>query len=466
LTRHVHFLGICGYAVSGAALLAREMGYIVTGSDEDAYPPTTDILDRARIPWMNSHSAENLVQHGRPHLVVVGNQVREGNPEWEAAVRFNIPVTSEAEFYAELTDDRVRALVTGTHGKTTTASLLAHLLQKSQKKPGFRLGTTSRDFDQSARLGEGKPFVIEGDEYGTAPWDPRPKFLHWPSEVVAITRLELDHPDLFPDFEAYLRPFEELVHGMPEHGLLVLCADDPQCLRLRDHAPCEVITYGHSAGADWRIGHSANQPHLQHFEIHRQGEPPLEVSFTMPGQHNAANCTAALIMAARLGASMESCLKACTTFKGASRRFELVGEAGGVTVIDDYAHHPTEVRATIQAALARFGEVRVIVIHVPHTYSRTLALLNDYDHAFDGAAHVILGPIEPARERHLEDTVSSADVAARVVGVTAEVVPGTQEAIDTAMGLARPGDVVLCLSVRGFDDLARRLLAALEARNS
>jgi len=224
--RHVHFLGICGYAVSGAALLARQLGYTVTGSDEDAYPPTTDTLTAAGIPWTNAHSADNLDRWGAPDLVVVGNQVRAGNVEWEEARRRGLPTTSEAEFYGELTADRVRVAVCGTHGKSTTSSLLAHMLEVAGMSPGFRLGVTSRDFGVSARLGEGPVFVIEGDEYTTAPWDPRPKFLHAHPELACVTRLELDHPDVYESFEAYRAPFRELAATMPASGLLALCADD------------------------------------------------------------------------------------------------------------------------------------------------------------------------------------------------------------------------------------------------
>jgi UDP-N-acetylmuramate--L-alanine ligase len=465
-TRHVHFLGICGYAVSGAALLARRLGYTVTGADEDAYPPTTDTLTAAGIPWTNAHAPENLDRWGVPDLVVVGNQVRAGNVEWEEARRRGLPTTSEAEFYGELTADRVRVAICGTHGKSTTSSLLAHMLEVAGMSPGFRLGVTSRDFGVSARLGEGRVFVIEGDEYTTAPWDPRPKFLHAHPELACVTRLELDHPDVYPSFEAYRAPFRELASTMPDSGLLALCADDPECLALAPYASCAVTTYGESTGAQWRISSEPDGTVAagQSFAVDHEGRR-MDVELSVPGAHNRQNAAVALLLALRLGADLDACLEACRSFRGAARRFEVVGRPGGVVVVDDYAHHPTEVAATVSAARG-VAAGRVIAVYVPHTYSRTRTLLADYATSFAGADEVLIGPIEPARERHLEGTVSSADVAevARA-SAPAESVGGSDEALARVVDSARAGDVVLCMSVRGFDDFARRAVNALEERH-
>jgi UDP-N-acetylmuramate--L-alanine ligase len=465
-TRHVHFLGICGYAVSGAALLAKQLGYLVTGSDEDAYPPTTDTLTRAGIAWVNHHAPANLDMGGTPDLVVVGNQVRAGNPEWEEAVRRGLPITSEAEFYGELTGDRVRIAVCGTHGKTTTSSLLAWMLECAGMSPGFRLGTTSRDFGATARLGEGTPFVFEGDEYTTAPWDPRPKFLHTHPFAACVTRLELDHPDVYPTFASYRAPFVELARSMPSDGVLALCADDAECVALQLDVSCRVVLYGENSAADWRPRVTGTSGGSQTFDISRRDGVVLPaVRLSLPGWHNVLNATAALILADAVGAPLEPCIAACATFRGASRRFEILGTADGVTVVDDYAHHPTEVAATIDAGRQRFPDGRLVVVYVPHTYSRTLALLDDYADAFRGAGTVILGPIEPARERHLAHTVSIEDVAARIRDVDdVRIAASSDEALQRVLAAATPGDAVLCLSVRGFDNLAARTLQALQER--
>ena len=227
--QHVHFLGICGYAVSGAAILAQQLGHTVTGSDEHAYPPVSDIVTAAGIPWVNRHDPANLDRWGSPDLVVVGNQVRPLNEEWLEAKRRGLPLSSEVEFFVSLTEGRLRLSVCGTHGKTTTSALLIHMLDRCGMDPGFRLGSTSLDVGGSARLGTG-PFVFEGDEYTTAPWDRRPKFLHMRPAAACVTRLEWDHPDVYPSPEAYRTPFVELAATMPPDGLLVLCGDDPDAL--------------------------------------------------------------------------------------------------------------------------------------------------------------------------------------------------------------------------------------------
>jgi UDP-N-acetylmuramate--L-alanine ligase len=459
---HVHFLGICGYAVSGAALVAREQGWRVSGSDDQAYPPTTDILTAAGIDWVDGSDAANLERWGVPDLVVVGNQTRATNPEWLAARARGLPVCSEIEFYMRLTTDRHRIAVCGTHGKTTTAALLAHMLDASGMNPGYRLGSTSLDLGGSARLGSG-PFVFEGDEYTTAPWDPRPKFLHIKPAAACVTRLELDHPDIYPTLAEYRAPFIELASSMPDSGLLVLCADDPECATLAAHARCRVLTYGTGAQADWRVQVGDDHDGRQHFTVTHDGDSTA-VTLTFPGVHNALNATAALLLATDAGAPWQAIVGACATFKGPARRFEVCGEVDGITIVDDYAHHPTEVEATIAAARLRYPGRRIVAIHTPHTYSRTRTLLEDYTHSFTGAGLVVLGPIEAARERGMAAGISSHDVAARAaVSAPVHVVDSSAEAIALIQQVVRDGDVLLVLSLGGFDKIAGRLVSAFEA---
>ncbi len=463
MTRHLHVLGICGYATSGLAMMAREMGDVVTGSDDHAYPPLSDTVTAAGIPWAQPSDPKNLDRWGVPDLVVVGNQTRAHNPEWLAVQERGIPAVSEIEFFALAARDRLHLTVCGTHGKTTTSALLAHMLDRARCDPGFRLGSQSLDFDnRSARLGTG-PFVFEGDEYTTAPWDPRAKFLLTHAEAACVTRLELDHPDVYPTLESYRRPFIELASALPAGGLLALCADDPEALALREHARSHVTTYGRAATADWRITGVRADAVMQRFRVERRSESAFDVALTFPGEHNAANACAALILAVFAGAPLSTAVDACATFRGPARRFQVVGEVGGITVVDDYAHHPTEVRAAIAAARQRYGDRRLIAIHTPHTFSRTRTLLEEYRHSFEQADVVMIGPIEAARERGSEATVSSRDVADRV-GPTREVVvvTGSDEAVESVRSMACPGDVVLVLSLGGFDKLAPRIAGALE----
>jgi UDP-N-acetylmuramate--L-alanine ligase len=462
MSRHVHFLGICGYATSGAALLARLLGDRVTGSDDFAYPPVSDIVSAAGIEWENRSDPANLDRWDVPDLVVVGNQTRPANPEFVAVQQRDIAYTSEIEFYVSLVGERVRLSVCGTHGKTTTSALLIHMLDRAGMDPGFRLGSTSLDVGGSARIGTG-PFVFEGDEYTSAPWDKRPKFLHTHPHAACVTRLELDHPDVYPTLDAYREPFVELARSMPPAGVLALCADDPEAVALREHAGCAVVTYGTRVDADWRVHDATDSGSAQRFVVERADDAPLTVELTFPGVHNALNACAALILAVCAGVPESVAVAACANFLGPARRFQILGDADGVTVVDDYAHHPTEVEAAIDAARQRYGDRRLIAIHTPHTYSRVQRLLDDYRRSFARADTVVLGPIEEARERGQPATVTSNDVAERA-GPTRDihVVDSSDAALGLLTRIAKPGDVMLVLSLGGFDKLAPRLLAALE----
>lgn len=460
MSRHVHFLGICGYAVSGAALVAQERGYTVTGSDERAYPPMSDMVTAAGITWVNEHSAENLDRWGQPDLVVVGNQIRPGNVEWIAAQERHLPIVSETEFYLELVGDRQRLAVCGTHGKSTTTALLAHMLAHAGCNPGFRLGATSLDFGVNAKLGSG-PFVFEGDEYAIAPWDRRPKFLAVQAQAACVTCVELDHPDLYPTLDDYVSVFITLAETLPMDGRLVVCADDDNARQLAQHARCPVITYGENTNADWQITDVRAEGTTQHCVIRGIADSPLQLTLSFPGRHNLLNATAALALAQFAGASLEACVEACSTFRGPARRFQVVGEVNGIVVVDDYAHHPTEAQAAIAAARQHYPGRRIVAICVPHTYSRTKSLLPNYRTALAGADVVIIGPIEAARERLLPATVTSEEVAAEVRngGTTdVHVVADASACIDLLAKVTVSGDVVLCLSLGGFDGLAHRVL--------
>lgn len=465
---HLHFLGICGYAVSGLALCCLELGFRVTGSDEDAYPPTTETLAAAGISFSRDHQAANLERWGLPQLVVLGNQVQSGNPELAAARERGLPILSEAEAYRGLTEGRLRAVVCGTHGKTTTSTLAAFMLDASGCSPGFRLGATSRNFTATARLGdprEGGPFVFEGDEYTTSALDSRAKFLHWQPQVVTVLNLELDHPDLYPTLDAYVAPYRELVAGLGPQDLLIYNFADPHAQELAAASPAPIQSFGLELG-DWSL---ARAPVKVEGRLELQVRTPegseLEMALPSFGAHSAANGLAALATAVRLGADPTQAARSARRYRGPARRFEVLGSIGGVTVVDDYAHHPTKIRATIAGARQQFGdEVQLVMIQVPHTYSRTKALLPDYRGAFDGLDLLVLGPIEPARERHLEGTVSSDDVAALVTGTDVVLVDSAEAAIAAVVARVRPPAVVVCSSVRGFDDVASRLLRAIAER--
>lgn len=460
----IHFLGICGYAVSGLALTARDLGHEVTGSDEDAYPPTTDILTRAGIPWVNGHTVENLTRWGRPDLVVQGNQVRAGNPEAEGARAMGLPVVSEAEFWGTLTRDRMRIVVCGSHGKTTTAGLIAWILSFAGRDPGFRLGMTVSELGTSAAAwGSGREFVFEGDEYTSAVFDLRPKFLHFAPNVAVLTNVDWDHPDVFPDPQAYEAAFAQLIDSLDPRQRLIACWDDATVRRLAARSRAPVETYGVKGDAEWQARDIAVDGSGTRFVAWHEGRQIATLFTRLSGEHNAANALAALAVAMWLEVPLPAAVEAIARFRGAGRRSEIRGQVQGVTVIDDYAHHPTEVRATLLAVRARFPSGRILACFVPHTLSRTLSLLNSYGDAFPGCALVLIGPIEAARERHLAHTVSARDVADRVQGVGEVATVGTaEEAAERLAAAARPGDTIVCMSVRGFDDVVGQTLKALD----
>lgn len=459
----IHFLGICGYAVSGLALVTQSLGHTVTGSDEDAYPPTTEILTSAGIQWVNRHDPRNLTRWGRPDLVVQGNQVRQDNPEAAAARAMGLRIVSEAEYWGELTRDRTRIVVCGTHGKTTTAGLIAWILRVAGHNPGFRLGATVRDLGGAADWGGGRAFVFEGDEYTSAAFDPRPKFLHFAPSLAVLLNVDWDHPDVFADPAAYELAFRQLVESLGPEDRLFACHDDAGVRKLLSRTRASVETYGLKRGADWQGRDVMAEADGMRFTAWHEGKVMAVVETRLAGEHNAANALAALASTVRFGVPVATAVQAIGRFRGAGRRFEIRGRARDVTVVDDYAHHPTEVRATLRAAQERFAPGRVLALFVPHTFSRTLALLDGYADAFSGCAMTLIGPIEPARERHLAHTVSAEDVVRRLrdageVGTAATA----RQAAERLAAAARPGDAIVCMSVRGFEDVVTKTLRALE----
>jgi len=459
----IHFIGICGYAVSGLALVARQLGNEVTGSDEDAYPPTTDLLTQAGIKWVDGHAAANITRWGKPDLVVQGNQVRDGNPETEAARRHRIRLVSEAEYWGELAADRFRIVVAGSAGKTTTASLIAWILRTAGRNPGFRLGMTARDLGSAAAWGSGREFVFEGDEYTSAVFDPRPKFLHFAPQLAVLTNIDWDHPDVFPDPAAYEAVFRQLLEYLGPEDRLIANSDDPTVRRLLSRTRANVETYGLRGGADWQGRDVQIEGDGMRFTAWHERKVLAVVTTRLPGEHNAANALAALAAAVRIGVPVSVAVDAIGKFQGVSRRFEVRGQVRGVTLVDDYAHNPAKVRATLQAAQDRFHPGRVLACFVPHTYSRTKSLLDAYADAFQGCALVVIGPIEPARERHLAHTVSSHDLAAVIRGVDEVVTADSaRSAAYKLASAARAGDVIVYMSVRGFEDVIAKTAEVLE----
>lgn len=462
--KHVHILGICGYTTSGLALMAGRAGYFVTGSDEDAYPPTTDLLTDAGITWHNFHDTKNLTEWGRPDFIVQANQVRANNPELLAALEQHIPLISDSEFFYQLTTDRLRIAICGSHGKTTVSALVVWILETAGRHPGFRLGTLTKNFNSAVRLGEGNEFVFEGDEYTTTFSDTRPKFYYFHPKFAIINNIEWDHPDVFETPIIYRNLFKKyLVEPMPKDGLLVVNADDNDAVEVVKKTPCRVVTFGIDSG-NYRATKIEYRVNETTFLLVRGEEELGILTLGLIGEHNLRNSLAAICLSLEMGISLTDVKKALKTFKGTSRRFEVIGEKRGIVVIDDYAHHPTKVRETVKAARIKYPNGRIFAVYVPHTYSRTKALFDQYLEAFKGADFLLMADIEPARERHLEALVNSKELVSGISKKQKNVyyLPDQKQIVDFVKKNARAGDVVLCMSVRGFDGLAQNLVKAIE----
>lgn len=461
---HIHLVGIGGAGLSAIAGLLLERGYRVSGSDRRPNEATDELAERGATIF-RGHQPENVAG---ADLVLISSAVPEDNPEVSAARAAGVPVLKRGEFLGPLMEGLHGIGVAGTHGKTTTTGMIAIILWRAGMDPSLIIGgrlavgpaegmpTTTI----AARAGEG-PFVIEADEYDGM-------FLGLQLEVAVVTNVEWDHVDCYPTPAAFAQAFRQFVGQLPPHGLLVTCADDPAALALRDAvAPgVQVWTYGLSDGANWQARNLiANASGGFDAEVWHNGERVADLQLPVPGRHNVRNALAALAVAYWHGIKPERAAKMLRDFQGAGRRFELVGEAAGVTVIDDYAHHPTEVAATLSAARLRFATRQIWAVFQPHTFSRTKALLDEYAHSFDDADHVLVLDIYPAREK-IDLGMHSRILVEHIEHPDAVYVGGIEDAAAYLLERVAPDDIVITMSAGDGNRVGRLLLEGLRARNN
>ncbi|MFL5812772.1 MAG: UDP-N-acetylmuramate--L-alanine ligase [Bdellovibrionia bacterium] len=472
--KKVHIVGVCGTLMGAFAAFLKRSGIEVTGSDQNVYPPMSDVLRDAGVVLFNGYSAENITKMAqKPDLVVIGNVIQSSNPEARAAIDGGYRYSSLPEAMEQLMLPKTRNLVvSGTHGKTTTSSLLAHTLNVVGKKPSYFIGGVSHDLPFSFNVGSVEPgslFVLEGDEYDTAFWDKVPKFNHYLPNDVILTSVEYDHADIYPDFQAVVRAFEGLMTRIREGGRLIACFDYPVIKDLAKMAKVPTISYGANAatGARFTPGKITVDGGWTHFEILENGKKVDELTLNLPGTHNVLNALAVWIECRELGIPADELRAAMKSFRGVKRRQEERGEVKGVLVIDDFAHHPTAVRETLRALRKKYSGRRLVTVFEPRSAtSRRKVFQKDYAEAFGEADAIhIAVPYDQTRIKP-EDQFSSDQLVADLVngGKQAYLFNSVEEGVSEIAQKSRSGDVVAVLSNGGFGGFIPKLLDLLAKR--
>ncbi|TAM10578.1 MAG: UDP-N-acetylmuramate:L-alanyl-gamma-D-glutamyl-meso-diaminopimelate ligase [Nevskiaceae bacterium] len=448
---HVHILGICGTFMAGIAAIAREAGHTVTGSDAHAWPPMSTQLERLGITIHRGY--DGAVLHPAPDLVVVGNVMKRGDAVVEYLLDAGLPFVSGPQWLEDhVLPGRHVLAVAGTHGKTTTASLLAWLLDHAGLEPGFLIGGVAPDFGVSARLGKGSCFVIEADEYDTAFFDKRSKFVHYHPRTLVLNNLEYDHADIFPDVAAIERQFHHLVRTVPGSGRLIVNAEAANLQTVLDMG-CWTPVERFAAGAGRTAADWGAAPAEHGFELLRGGKPVAHADMTLVGDHNRANALAAVAAATHVGVSVDAALAGLASFSGVKRRLEARGTVRGVTVYDDFAHHPTAIAATLEALRERHPKRILAVLEPRSNTMRMGTLAARLGHSLDDAEEVFVY----ARQ----DLDWDAHATLAPLGGRAQVHDTLDALVAAVVAEARTGDAVLCMSNGDFGDVHEKLLAAL-----
>jgi len=421
-------------------------------------------LGSLNIPVQNGYDPANL--RPRPDLVVVGNVITKKNPEAAALAELNIPYLSFPQALAHFfIRSRTSLVVAGTHGKTTTCSLLAATLHKANLDPSFMIGGIVQEFGTNFRLGDGKYFVAEGDEYDTAFFDKESKFLHYRPKVAVITSLEFDHADIFADLKAIKRSFKKFVALLPKDGLLIANLDEPNVAEVAAEAPCPIRGYGLHPSRDWAIAELQPVHDGTRFTVLKNGEPWAAMTVRLSGRHNCLNSLAVCAVLDHLGVGPAAIGLGLASFAGVKRRQEVRGEEKGITVIDDFAHHPTAVKETLAGLRQAYAGRRLVAVFEPRTNSSRRAVFQrDYVSAFDAADLIIVREPVPIEGLASEELFSSRRLAADLGaerGLAAEALPTTDAILARLQSTLRPGDVVAVLSNGAFDNIHSRLLQQL-----
>lgn len=462
----IHLIGVCGTAMATVAALLKRRGHDVRGSDQNVYPPMSDFLAAERIRTLIGYSADHITD---VDLVIVGNAISRGNPELETVLEKKIRHCSLPEAIRDHFLWGSRSIViAGTHGKTTTTALTGWLLTYGKLDPTVLVGGIALNFGEdgsSYRLGGGRDFVIEGDEYDSAFFDKTAKFLKYLPDIAVINNIEFDHADIYADLDAVMLAFRRLLNLVPRNGLLLLGVDSPHAASLRAAAVSPVETLGLTEGATWQACDVEHRDGLTQFMVRRDGQPFARFRSPLLGVHNVRNALAAIAVGSYAGLGMTELAEGLERFRGIRRRLEIVGVRGGVTVLDDFAHHPTAVHETLSALRTGYPDRRIWAVFEPRSASSCRRVFQaDFARAFGAADEVVIAAVfrsslpEPERlsaEQLIDDL--------RAKGEKARYIPHVDDIVRTIVAERRAGDVVVLMSNGGFGGIHRKLIEALAA---
>ena len=472
-TKHIHLIGICGTAMASLAGMLKQRGFRVTGSDAAAYPPMSDFLAELGIPVAQPFDPRNL--EPRPDLVVVGNAISRGNPELEQVLDQRIPFCSLPQLlHDEFLRGKEVLVVAGTHGKTTTTSMLAWIFHTAGMQPSFLIGGIAENFGSSFHLGQGKHFILEGDEYDTAFFDKGPKFLHYFPDAIILTSVEFDHADIYKDLDAVETAFKRLVNLIPRRGRIIAfdgivagdAAESASLERCLSKAFCPVERYGAGPRANWRVTDLKFEAGRTSWSVERDGKLWADFEFPLAGEYNVWNATAAAALASAYGISKEEIAAALKTFKSVKRRLEVKAQVNGITIIDDFAHHPTAIAGTLKALRARYAGARLWAILEPRSNTlRRRVLQADLARSLALADEVVVAGVFRSEALPENERLDLPELAADIQkhGSRARLLADADEIVQTFAPEMRPGDVVAILSNGGFGGIYEKLPARLRA---
>jgi UDP-N-acetylmuramate: L-alanyl-gamma-D-glutamyl-meso-diaminopimelate ligase len=465
LLKRVHLIGVCGTAMATLAAMLKTRGFDVRGSDQNVYPPMSDFLIEQGITTLTGYDAAHITAD--LDLVVVGNAISRGNVELEEVLDRKIRYCSLPEAIRDHFLWGARSVVVaGTHGKTTTTSLAGWVLTHGGADPSVLIGGIADNFGGSYRVGGGREFVIEGDEYDSAFFDKTAKFLKYLPDIAVVNNLEYDHADIYPDLDAIRLAFQRFVNLVPRRGLLLLGADDHEARALATGARCRVETFGLSDGADWQAHALEVKEGSTAFSVRRKGEPSGNFEVPLLGAYNVRNALAAIAIGAAVGLHMDTMAAGLRAFKGVRRRMQLRGTAGGVAVYDDFAHHPTAIAETLAGVRSAYPDRRIWAIFEPRSATSCRRIFQDeFARAFSPADRVLIPAV--FRSALPEDQRLSAErliADLKAAGKDARHIPEVDDIVSAVGKEAKHGDLVIVMSNGGFDNIHQKLLAALEAR--